>query len=359
MASAAGVTGDAAAAGSRVPPLSVVMPVHNAMPYLPAAVESILAQTFTDFELFIGDDCSTDGALDCIRAFAARDPRIRYARSDVRLGPVASSNWVADEARARIVARMDADDISHPRRFELQMKVLAQHPDAAIVGTLNDLIDHDGKRLRDRDNSILLLGKLVPFAHPSIMYRNAVFQQVGRYREGTDYFEDTDLLMRILKISSILVIAETLLSVRLYGGSARLTDDQRVIARALVAASRVIAIGELPKNRREKITPGNFRALLEHTLWSGVAPSRMLPLLRRMNMSPAYESIPTVFWVGLCMASPWIARNIGRLRVSWRNWSTRNLYKAGHVYRWIPGRLAIDLGLPGESTGLQPSTAEQ
>jgi len=320
------------------------MPVHNAMPYLPSAIESVLSQTFRDFELFIGDDCSTDGALDCIRGYAARDSRIRYARSESRMGPVASSNWVANEARAPIVARMDADDISHPRRFELQMQALAEHPDAAMVGSLYDLIDRDGRKLRDCDRSVLLLGKLVPFAHPTMMYRNDVFQNVGRYREGTDYFEDTDLFIRFLKVGSILVIADTLLSVRLYGGSARLLDDQEVIARALETASAEIVTEDRPDNPDKKITPGNFRAILEHNLWSGMPPQRLFPIITRMRMAPLGESVMTWLWMLLCSASPPLARVVGRSRVSWRNWATRDTFKPGHVYRWTPGRPAKDLG---------------
>ena len=349
MAAVSGIAGRADPAARERPPLSVVMPVHNAMPHLPAALDSVLSQTFRDFELFIGDDCSSDGSLECIRAYAARDFRIRFASSESRMGPVASSNWVANEARAPIVARMDADDISHPRRFELQMQALAAHPDAAMVGSLYDFIDGHGRRLREGDRSVLLLGKLVPFAHPTMMYRKDVFDKVGSYREGTDYFEDTDLFIRFLKIGSILVIADTLLSVRLYGASARLLDDQEVIARALIMASEQMSIEHGPDKHIEKITPGNFRALLEHNLWSGLPPARLFHIIARMRMKPLGESFLTWLWMGVCSLSPPLAREIGRLYVSWRNWTTRDLFKPGHVYRWIPGQQAVDLG-PLEQT---------
>jgi glycosyltransferase involved in cell wall biosynthesis len=349
MAAATGIAGRAESGAAGAAPLSVVMPVHNAMPYLPTAIDSILSQTFGDFELFIGDDCSTDGGFECIRAYAARDSRIRYARSETRMGPVASSNWVANEARAPIVARMDADDISHPRRFELQMNALSAHPDAPMVGSLYDIIDGNGRQLRDSDRSVLLLGKLVPFAHPTMMYRNEVFKKVGCYREGTDYFEDTDLFVRFLKVGSILVIADNLLSVRLYGGSARLLDDQEVIARALVSASEQIVLDGRPANQAKKVTPGNFRAILEHNLWSGLPPGRLLPIIARMRMSPLAESIVTWLWMLLCCASPSLARWIGRLRVSWRNRKAGKTLRPGHVYRWAPGRKAVDLGTVHEA----------
>src|SRR3954471_2803022 len=108
------------------PRVSVVMPVHNAMPFLDVAVESILGQTFRDFEFVILDDASTDGSTQRLREWAARDGRIRLLEEKHNLGPALSSERVARAARAPIVARMDADDVSHPKRLEEQLDVLAR-----------------------------------------------------------------------------------------------------------------------------------------------------------------------------------------------------------------------------------------
>ena len=109
---------------AETPKVSVVMPVHNAMPYLDVAVESILGQTFADFEFVILDDASTDGSTARLREWADRDPRIRLLEEKRNLGPALSSQRVAEAARAPIVARMDADDVSYPRRLEEQLEVL-------------------------------------------------------------------------------------------------------------------------------------------------------------------------------------------------------------------------------------------
>src|SRR4051794_20662021 len=98
------------------PKVSVVMPVHNAMPFLDIAVASILGQSFEDFEFVILDDASTDGSTERLREWAARDPRIRLIEEKRNLGPALSSERVAVAARAALVARMDADDISHRDR---------------------------------------------------------------------------------------------------------------------------------------------------------------------------------------------------------------------------------------------------
>src|SRR3954447_9691746 len=97
----------------KAPGVSVVMPVRNALPYLDAAVESILGQTFRDFEFVILDDASTDGSTERLRHWASRDARIRLLEESRNLGPVLSSERVARAARAPVVARMDADDISY------------------------------------------------------------------------------------------------------------------------------------------------------------------------------------------------------------------------------------------------------
>ena len=155
-----------------MPRLSVVMPVHNALPYLDEAIESILRQTFADFEFVILDDGSTDGSSEALRGWARRDPRIRLVRSGTRLGPAGSSNRVVAEAQGPIVARMDADDVAHPERLKNQLTLLEAEPDAVLIGSLWDVIDESGRKVRVADRSRLLrVSPFAPFAHPTIMCR--------------------------------------------------------------------------------------------------------------------------------------------------------------------------------------------
>src|SRR5918999_36253 len=106
------------------PPISVVMPVYNALPFLDDSVNSILTQTLRDFEFVILDDASTDGSVQRLREWAARDKRIQLHESNERLGLSRSSNAVVAKARASIVARMDADDIAHPDRLRRQWDII-------------------------------------------------------------------------------------------------------------------------------------------------------------------------------------------------------------------------------------------
>src|SRR5688572_6099446 len=106
------------------PLISVVMPVYNALPFLDHSINSILTQTFSDFEFVIFDDASTDGSVEQLRAWTTRDNRIKLHESKTRLGLSGSSNAVIAHARASMIARMDADDIAHPHRLARQWEIM-------------------------------------------------------------------------------------------------------------------------------------------------------------------------------------------------------------------------------------------
>ena len=135
----------------KAPFLSVVMPVHNALPFLDESIGTIVNQTFTDFEFVIMDDGSTDGSERVLRAWEKKDDRIRVFQSDHKLGLAGSSNLVVSKARGRLIARMDADDISHPDRLRRQREVFKSRDDVVVVGTLCEGIDAKGRPVRPRD----------------------------------------------------------------------------------------------------------------------------------------------------------------------------------------------------------------
>ena len=171
--------------------LSVVMPVHNAMPHVNDAVRSILEQTHGDFEFVIFDDGSTDGSTECLRDWAKRDARIKLTESRTNLGPVGSSKAVVELASGELIARMDADDVSQPRRFERQLQVLQERPEVGLVACVCDVIGVNGEVVRGPD--VWRLGRrswFAPFAHGSAMFRRSVFDVVGGYREACAFWED-------------------------------------------------------------------------------------------------------------------------------------------------------------------------
>jgi len=202
------------------------------MPFLDAAVESVLAQTFNDFEFVIGDDASDDGSSERLEYWANRDPRIRLARRSTASGPVGASNWVAAMARTKVLARMDADDVSLPTRLAKQVAVLAADPQTVLVGSLWTGIDAGDRIIRPPDYSSTLDSRPLrfPFAHGSTMIRRHAFEAAGGYREACAYWEDADLFHRIGGLGRMVVLLEPLYRYRSAATSNRLTSERAMIA---------------------------------------------------------------------------------------------------------------------------------
>ena len=127
------------------PVLTVYMPVFNAAPYLAQSIDSILSQTFSNFEFIIIDDASTDSSWKIIKSFARKDKRIRSYRNKINLGVSLTSNIAISLARGKFLARQDADDISAPDRLEKQIKYLKSHPKTVVVGGQCTIIDADNQ----------------------------------------------------------------------------------------------------------------------------------------------------------------------------------------------------------------------
>src|SRR5262249_18828515 len=155
---------------------SVILPVYNSETYLAAAVESILAQTFRDFELIAVEGGSTDRSLAILDQFAATDPRVAVIRHGTA-SLVRQLNRGLAAARGEYFARMDADDVSRPDRLQRQVDFLRRNPSIAVVGAAVTLIDERGSAVREIDYpqsptevaAFLDIGS--PLAHPAVMMR--------------------------------------------------------------------------------------------------------------------------------------------------------------------------------------------
>lgn len=178
------------------------MPVFNCMKYVQEAIDSILGQTEGDFEFLIVDDASTDGTLEIIEQ--QKDPRIRIIRNEFNCGLASGLNTILSQARGKYIARMDGDDISLERRFELQSRFLESHPEIALVGSYftffecKDKGDICIKRRPERPLEIgCLLGIASQVCHPSAMYLREAAIEVGGYRPKIGIAEDYDLWLRL------------------------------------------------------------------------------------------------------------------------------------------------------------------
>jgi glycosyltransferase involved in cell wall biosynthesis len=208
------------------PTISVVMAVYNGQQYLRAAVDSILAQTFGDFEFIIIDDGSTDGSLDILKEYEQRDPRIRVV-SRPNKGLTRSLNEGIALARGEFVARMDGDDVAMPDRFEKQLNLLRSDPELSAVGGDVMRIDADGNPMTSprmpmthlEIEADLLLGKGGALVHPSLMARRSALAAVGGYREKFKTAQDLDLYLRLAQHGRLANVGDIVLKYRIHGAS--------------------------------------------------------------------------------------------------------------------------------------------
>ena len=182
--------------------ISVIMGVYNCALTLPEAIESILAQTYTNWEFIICDDCSTDNTYEVAEAYRQRFPdKITLIRNETNRKLAASLNHCLEYADGEYVARMDGDDISLPERFEKQIAYLREHPEIDLVGTLMQQFNDSGRGAivpKTEHPDRFSLRRIVPFHHATIMTYKRVYDALGGYTvaERTARCEDYDLWFR-------------------------------------------------------------------------------------------------------------------------------------------------------------------
>jgi glycosyltransferase involved in cell wall biosynthesis len=204
--------------------VSVLLPVFNAEPTLPAAVESILGQSFADFELILIDDGSRDASPDLIRAYARRDARVRAVINPENAGLIRRLNEGLRLAQSPLVARMDSDDEALPERLRVQVDFMERYSDVAVAGSW---VFHMGATLEwDRLVRLPYTGKQIAqtlprencLYHPSVMLRRELVLKSGGYRAEFPHAEDYELWLRLSRHHRLANIPQPLLRYRLSHG---------------------------------------------------------------------------------------------------------------------------------------------
>jgi glycosyltransferase involved in cell wall biosynthesis len=212
------------------PRVSVVVPAYNAQRYLIESINSVLAQTFRDFECIVVDDGSTDRTPQLIDELARVDSRIR--RLTIPHGGIVKGlNAGIEAARGQYIARTDADDICLPNRFELQVRYLDQHPDCVMIGSKVTLVDPYNSNLWEVDvqsdheaiEADLLRGNGWAVIHPSTMLRREAVLQAGGYRAEYEWAEDLDLFLRMGLLGRLANLQDSLLHYRQHFASVNRT----------------------------------------------------------------------------------------------------------------------------------------
>ena len=226
------------------PTLSVALAVHNGDRYLPDCLDSILSQTFTDFEFLIVDDGSSDRALQILRHYAAQDQRIKLVSRENR-GIAKTRNELLAMATGEFVAVMDGDDVAMGDRFARQVEFLRTHSEVVCVGSAVNWIDPQGRYLGhcpmpESDDEIqrLLLGGISLLHHPCTMARREMLLRAGGYNESMVASVDLDLWLRLGELGKLANLPEVLLHYRLHPRSITNARQQRQTDDALQACQR-------------------------------------------------------------------------------------------------------------------------
>lgn len=235
-----------------MPKVTVLMAVYNGERYISESIESILAQTFQDFEFLIVNDGSNDRTRGLILSYD--DPRIRLVDNEQNLGLARSLNRGLELAEGQFVARQDADDISEPERLARQVAFLDSHADLVLLGTWYKEIDAQGALLEKwelpTDSTEIRWSLLFfcPFVHSTVMMRKSpVLEQIGFYDESFVYAQDYDLWSRIARRLTVANLPECLLQYRTSPSAMTATygatvDDETMRIRVANARSLISSI---------------------------------------------------------------------------------------------------------------------
>ncbi|MBK9283695.1 MAG: glycosyltransferase [Sphingobacteriaceae bacterium] len=199
------------------PLISVILPVYNAEKYIVDAINSILNQTFRNFEFIILNDGSKDNSESIIQSFT--DERIRYFKHD-NCGLAATLNKGIEYSKGKYIARQDQDDISYPERFAKQIEFLEKNPKICLVGTRARIFTDDlktyGYHNHPSESSVIMFDLMFnnPFVHSSVIFRKNIIDEVGLYNTTKGMYEDYNLWSRMMFNAGLANLAEVLVDYR-------------------------------------------------------------------------------------------------------------------------------------------------
>jgi cellulose synthase/poly-beta-1,6-N-acetylglucosamine synthase-like glycosyltransferase len=251
------------------PRVSVLMTIYNAAPFLAESLDSLVRQSFSDWELVAVENGSTDGSAAILRGL--RDPRFQVTWLAANIGRTAALRQAFARARGEYIAVLDADDVAHPERLLKQASYLDAQPEVVLLGTWANYIDAGGRVIDEwspptEPEAILnAMGSCNPIVHSSCMYRAAAALDVGGYPPERPFAQDYALWLSLAGRGKLAVLAERLCSFRVVPGSMTRSATHRVeVARdllnAMIEAGRRLALDREGRRRnREEIAIARVR----------------------------------------------------------------------------------------------------
>ena len=312
------------------PKISVVIPVYNREKYVQSAVDSILSQTFSDFELLVIDDGSTDGSIAVVQSYS--DPRIRFVRNNTNLGVSATRDKGIQLARGEYLAFLDSDDCAYPDRLRKQTAFLDNHPDYAAVGSWSEWMSEEGhssgriKRKPTSSDEIAAWRLFQQGIENSTSMARTDVLRAYRYQEEFDICEDFELWARIAADHKLATLPEVLVRRRMHAG--QLTQEKAAHTqerRLAIYAAQLQLLGVpfsdtdlkchfLLRSMRKR----GFRPDLIYLEWAETWLLRLQAANQRAGYypEPAFSELLGRFWLKVC----WYAASDERWTVWWRFW---------------------------------------
>lgn len=308
------------------PRVSVILPIYNVALYIETTIDSILKQTFTDFELLVLDDCSTDETA--AKVSAIRDPRIKFIQNSHNLGRAGTDNAALEYVRGEYIAKMDGDDICHPERLGQQVAFLDQHPEVNIVGSfmqnfgastyLNRYPEHPD------DTRVLTLFTL-PTGNPSAMMRASLFREQGlRYDASLRQTEDYDFCARYIRQLHIATLQQPLVQYRVPPDTRKKAILRERADVSDVVREQILRQWELPFSPRE-LKLYNITAMMGRPLQGITLPEISAffeKLLRHNQQVPLFDQTALQRglgqrWFEVCYTYP--QARLGAVRAFWQS----------------------------------------
>jgi len=277
--------------------VSVVMPAYNAGPFIAEAIASVLAQSFTHFELIIVNDGSTDDTVAIIQSF--NDPHIVLVQQENK-GVAAALNTGLQYARANYIARFDADDICYPYRLQKQFEFITHHPEYTVIGSAVDYVEQQGEYIftyypdAKSNNEIQVIKyRTCPFIHSSVLYNKNAITKYGGYNTYAHSFEDHLLWINVLHEGKGYNIQEPLIKVRLNPQSVTIdekwrTKEFRKIKRHALNNNTITEVEAnqlhyiLTRQNNQQVKEGAYYALLtKKYLWNNPHPDKARKNIRK------------------------------------------------------------------------------
>lgn len=227
------------------PLISVIIPVYNGESFVGEAIESILNQTYSNFELIIVNDLSTDKTSEILEFYRKRDKRIKIIQNNRQLFLSGSLNKALKQVTGKYIARMDSDDVSLPQRFSLQVKMLEENPNLVAVGGQEEVIDSQGNITAVKNFPVNpkicynLFMNFIPIQPPLLMARAAVMKKL-RYDTVISKHDDIDMLFKLLKYGRFSNVDEIIFQYRVRNGSSTHSKAKEVFFMAFNVRIRAI-----------------------------------------------------------------------------------------------------------------------